>query len=73
MEIEILGQKYTVEHQKEKDNPKLEDADGVLEPFSKKIVLNEIVKDRNTVEKLEDYIAKVLRHEIVHAFFVKAE
>ena len=69
MELKILGQAYKVERQKEKDNPKLEGADGLLEPFSKKIILNEIENDKNTVEKLADYMAKVFRHEIIHAFF----
>lgn len=35
MELIILGQAYTVEYQKEKDNPKMEGADGICEPFSK--------------------------------------
>ena len=69
MELIILGQAYTVEYQKEKDNPKLEGADGICEPFSKRIILNAIEPDKNTVDKLEDYMAKVFRHEIVHAFF----
>ncbi len=69
MELIILGQTYTVEYQKKKDNPNLEGADGICEPFSKKIILNEIEPDKNMVERLEDYMAKVFRHEIVHAFF----
>ena len=36
MELTILGQRYTVDYQKEKDNPKLEGADGICEPFSNK-------------------------------------
>ena len=70
--INILGQEYEILKQSESENPKLEEADGLCEIYSHKIVLREFEKTRNSYENLEDYKQKVLRHEIIHAFFAES-
>lgn len=69
--INILGTEYKILVQNKKDNPKLENADGLCEYYSKKIILDEFKayeEDVLCVENLEEFEKKVLRHEIIHAF-----
>ncbi len=67
--ISILGTDYELIIDRSDDNPKLHDADAYVEKWSKKIVLAPYERDKMTVECLESYAAKIIRHEIVHAFF----
>lgn len=67
--VNILGQPYEIIVKTKYDNdPKLSNADGYTEPWSKKLVLSDIEPDDETVENLDAYKAKVIRHEITHAF-----
>lgn len=73
--VNILGTEYEILVQSEDDNPKLKECDGLCEQYSKKIVLNDGKYAENevmTVENLEEYKKKVLRHELFHAFFGEA-
>ena len=72
MTVNILGTEYEVITQTEKENPKLKEAYGLCEMYSKKIVLSDIKEEPNCVENLEAYKRKVIRHEIVHAFFAES-
>lgn len=75
MIINILGTDYEIIRQDKEQNAKLDDACGLCEPFSKKIIVDKFEaerKDKLTVENFDDFIKKVLRHEIVHAFFVES-
>lgn len=69
--VEILGQQYKILYQDEKENPKLENSNGVIEFYSKEIVICDDA-ERNShvmcVNKVEEFQQKVLRHEIIHAF-----
>ena len=67
--INILGTEYEIAAQTSSENPKLEDANGLCEFWAKKIVINIAEPDRTTFDNLEAYNKKVLRHEIIHAFF----
>jgi len=72
MKINILGTEYEILIQNVSENEKLEECDGLCEHYSKKIVVSdfeEAEKDKMCVENLDEYRKKVLRHEIVHAFF----
>ena len=54
------------------ENPKLKKAIGLCEQYSKKIILNDLAEaeeDDMAVEELDELRKKVLRHEIIHAFF----
>lgn len=69
--VNILGTEYDILIQSPRDNPKLEDNNGLCEQYSKKIILNDLEeekKDIMCVEKLEEFKKKVARHEIIHAF-----
>jgi len=75
MTINILGTPYEIMEQSEKENPKLKEASGLCEQYSKKIILNASLRepsDEWTVEDAETYRKKVLRHEIIHAFLTES-
>lgn len=74
MKVNILGTEYEIIEQAAVDNPKLDDASGLCETYSKKIVLDsEMLKPHKMlVEQPEQFKNKVLRHEIVHAFFAES-
>ena len=69
--INILGTDYTIKRQTKSENPKLENAYGLCESYSKEIVLDtfdEEKKDVMAVNNFVEFEKKVLRHEIIHAF-----
>ncbi len=73
--VNILGTEYKVIEQTESDNKKLENANGLCEMHSKKIIIDTMESaqdDVMTVEKIEDFKKKVLRHEIIHAFLYES-
>lgn len=73
--INILGTEYEIITQSENDNPKLKENNGLCECFSKKIVLNDMEWTKEDVmafENIDEFKKKVLRHEIIHAFFTES-
>ena len=72
MTVNILGTEYEVINQTEEENPKLKEANGLCEVYSRKIVIRDIKETPDTYENLEAYKKKVLRHEIIHAFFAES-
>ena len=72
MVINILGTEYEILVQKEADNPKLEEANGLCEMYAKKIVIRDIELDKFCFDNLDAFKKKVLRHEILHAFFAES-
>lgn len=69
MKVKILGTEYEIViNAEEKDYPKLKMCDGYTDTSIKRIVVRKLVKDEETLEDVEKYSKKVLRHEIVHAF-----
>ena len=69
MKVKILGTEYEiVKNAEEKDYPQLKKCDGFTDFSIKKIVVAEFDKDESSIDDLEWYKNKVLRHEIVHAF-----
>lgn len=71
--VDILGTQYEVITQTEKENPKLKDANGLCEVYSKRIILDVSSKDDEMAfENIDKFYSKVVRHEIVHAFFHEA-
>lgn len=70
--LNVLGTEYEVLVQTEEKNPKLKECLGLCEQYSKKIVLSDFEdakKDPLCVDNVEELQKKVLRHEIIHAFF----
>lgn len=49
-----------------------ENSAGATDPFAKKIYIAKMEPDRDSTKNLEAYKKKVLRHEIVHAFFFES-
>lgn len=69
MKIKVLGTEYEIiKDASEKEYPQLKKCDGFTDFSVKKIVVAEFEKDENSVDDLEWYKKKVLRHELVHAF-----
>ena len=70
--VNILGTEYQVLIQSEEENPKLKDCNGLCEQYSKKIILSDFKESENDpmlVENFQAFKNKILRHEIIHAFF----
>lgn len=67
--IEVLGTKYKFNIVKDEDFPKsAEGSDGGLTKYyDKEIVINGSAKE----ESIEDY-KRIIRHEIIHAFFFES-
>lgn len=70
--INILGTIYTIEKHNPDDDPKLYNAAGYCETYSKKIIVGNVKDDPQNLENINEYLDKVLRHEIVHAFFFES-
>ena len=68
--VNILGTTYTIKEQSEKDNKLLEGCDGYCDYTTKEIVVEREIQ--GTLQDMEVYIRKVLRHEIVHAFLLES-
>lgn len=70
--VNILGTEYEILIQSEKDNPKLKECSGLCEQYSKKIIIDDFENQKDDpmlVENFEEFKNKVLRHEVIHAYF----
>lgn len=67
----ILGTPYEVVSEEEvKKTCKLEDNDGLAELYSKQLVVNlSHMNEPTSFDNIDAYYKKVLRHEMIHAFF----
>lgn len=72
--VNILGTTYSIVEQNEQENAKLKelDANGLCEPFAKEIVIRKFEEHVCNYKDFEEFRKKVLRHEIVHAFFMES-
>lgn len=69
MKVKILGTEYEViKDAEEKDYPQLKKCDGFTDFSIKRIVVANFDKDESSVDDINWYKKKVLRHELVHAF-----
>lgn len=69
MKLKILGTEYEViKDAEEKDYPQLKKCDGFTDFSIKRIVVANFDKDESSVDDIDWYKKKVLRHELVHAF-----
>ena len=71
MKFKVLDETYTLHYSNEKENPKLKGAAGIVELFTKEIFLdiNDAFDDESSMEHVELYWEKVIRHELMHALF----
>lgn len=71
MVVNILGTDYTVEKKTSSQDACLLECDGYCDKTSKRIVVAEKEEGCN-LDFFDVYQKKVLRHEIVHAFFYES-
>lgn len=69
--IDVLGTKYSIIFRNIKDDKYLKDSDGYIDKTSKKIVICNM-EDDNELDNFKIHQCKVLRHEIIHAFFFES-
>lgn len=71
--LNILGTKYDIKRLSADEYPKLEglSASGLAELYSKELIIDKNMKpkDGTGYANFDAYEKKVLRHEIIHAFF----
>lgn len=69
--VNILGTEYKIIFDVP-DEEMPEDADGCMDKSIQTIKIAEFESDRNTIQDMDSYRKKVLRHEIVHAFLYES-
>jgi hypothetical protein len=72
LKINILGTDYEIIRDSSGTNPKLRNANGYCETYSKKLVVEDKLEGEQILENIEVFKDKVLRHEIVHAFLYES-
>lgn len=70
-EIYVLGTRYTVVETDMQTDKRLSDCDGFCDKTSKEIVIT-TEKEGSELADWEWYRRKILRHEIIHAFFMES-
>ncbi len=69
--IDILGTAYTIRFDvPESEMP--ESADGCMDQSVHTIKVAGFETNRNTLQDIDSYIKKILRHEIIHAFLYES-
>ena len=69
--VNILGTEYTIEIKKKEEDKWLNNIDGYCDKTSKKIVVAAEDED-NQLEIYSEYLKKITRHEIIHAFLFES-
>lgn len=68
MEIEILGEKWTVEIRDEAEDSYLSKVNGYCDYTTKTIVVANLKPVTGSYGDLGTYIKQIIRHEVIHAF-----
>lgn len=69
--VNVLGTEYTILFDVP-DEKMPEDSDGCMDQSIKTISISKFEECRNSLNDLDDYRKKVLRHEIIHAFLYES-
>ena len=72
MKVNILGTEYEIKKIKDDKKMKLLNANGYCEQYSKKIVVDDFDPDEESFENIDLYKNRILRHEIIHAYFFES-
>ena len=72
MRLSVLGADYTIFFKKRSDDKAFEECDGYTDWSNHTICIVEPERGENDLDNLDAYKKKVLRHEIVHAFFIES-
>ena len=75
--VNILGTEYVAKLMNEVECPKFvtNKANGLAEIYSKEILINVHIlenKDERAFDNIHEFLKKVTRHEVIHAFFHEA-
>jgi len=71
-DIDILGVNYSVRVQDAKENPKLDNADGLCEIYAKQLIIDDSNRhDKGAFMNVDEYYQQTLRHEVFHAIFAE--
>ena len=68
----ILGTEYTIEFHTVEEEPRLKRRDGCMDYSVKKIVIGKFDSDEGSIENLDAYARRLIRHEIIHAYFYES-
>lgn len=73
-ELNILGSKWAVRWKTEDEEPRLvkENADAFCDHTKREIIMGLYAEWNYTVGEVEGYLRRVMRHEILHAFFYES-
>ena len=69
--VDILGTEYTILHDVLPESMP-SDADGCMDCSTKIIKIAKQEITRNSLQDMGEYTKKILRHEIIHAFFYES-
>ncbi|NCE98416.1 hypothetical protein [Emergencia sp. 1XD21-10] len=72
IKVDVLGTEYTILFDMpEQSMP--DDADGSMDGSTKTIKIGHFEVSKNSLQDMENYKRKVVRHEILHAFFMNQD
>ena len=69
--VNVLGTEYTI-YMNVATECMPENSDGCIDQSIRAIKIAKMEMDRDTLQNLEEYKKKVIRHEIIHAFFYES-
>lgn len=72
MTVNVLGTKYTIKESNKLADPNLEGNSGYCDYSIKTIVIDTFRDSPGSLENLNEYRKKVIRHELVHAFLFES-
>lgn len=70
--VNILGSKWEIVRVEKETDENLKDIGGYSDFTTRKIVIAIAKKETGSVDDVENYMKKVTRHEIVHAFLFES-
>lgn len=70
--VDVLGTPYHIKVIHTTEDPMLKECDGYCDRTSKRIVVDDCTACKCDFENPKEYVNKVIRHELVHAFFFES-
>lgn len=70
--VNVLGTEYTIISANEQEDPRLEKASGLCDFSTKEICIREWEVEKDSLQNKDHFDERVLRHELVHAFFYES-
>lgn len=71
--VDVLGTRYTIKYCGKDEEPQLEYNSGFCDVTAKLIVIKvDYEQKSDSLRKIDNYIAKTLKHELIHAFLYES-